>query len=120
MTDKELQHYGILGMKWGVRRSQAQLDRAGGRTKKRRAEAHEDSKTAKALKKRKLRTLSNAEIRKLNERLQLERQYRELTKRKAAVGKKTANKILSRIGNRIVDKTIDKGMDLTVNRILGK
>jgi hypothetical protein len=29
----ELKHYGILGMRWGVRRSQASLDRAAGRAK---------------------------------------------------------------------------------------
>lgn len=30
-TDAYLKHYGILGMKWGVRRSQSQLDKAAGR-----------------------------------------------------------------------------------------
>jgi len=29
--DEALEHYGVKGMKWGVRRSQAQLDRAAGR-----------------------------------------------------------------------------------------
>lgn len=32
ITDDELLHYGIPGMKWGVRRSQATLDRLAGRT----------------------------------------------------------------------------------------
>lgn len=31
---RELEHYGVKGMKWGVRRSQEQLDRSAGRRKK--------------------------------------------------------------------------------------
>ena len=35
MSDEEmLQHYGLLGMKWGVRRTPAQLTRANGRAGK--------------------------------------------------------------------------------------
>lgn len=33
-SSQELQHYGVLGQKWGVRRSQATLDRLAGRNKK--------------------------------------------------------------------------------------
>lgn len=32
VDDNSLTHYGVKGMKWGVRRSQAELDRAAGRT----------------------------------------------------------------------------------------
>ena len=32
--EEALEHYGVKGMKWGVRRTQAQLDRAAGRVKK--------------------------------------------------------------------------------------
>jgi hypothetical protein len=37
----ELSHYGILGMKWGVRRSQRELDRLAGRVKEQQAKRAE-------------------------------------------------------------------------------
>lgn len=62
MQDKELYHYGVLGMKWGRRKSRMS----------------QDAREAKAIKKKKVSEMSNAELRKLNERRNLERNYKQL------------------------------------------
>lgn len=59
-------HYGVKGMKWGVRRSQAALDRAAGRRQS------ADARTARQNQARPVSELSNKELKALNERLQLE------------------------------------------------
>lgn len=79
-----LQHYGVLGMKWGVRK-----DRSGSRfARRKRAPNSEDYERAKTLKKKSVKQLSNAELRELNNRMQLESQYRNLKKQNVSAGKK--------------------------------
>lgn len=81
--NNELCHHGVKGQKWGVRRYQ---NKDGSRIKGGKSESwSEDAKTAKSLKNKSLNEMSNAELRKLNERQQLEQTYRRMNKN--AIGK---------------------------------
>lgn len=71
----ELYHYGILGMKWGVQRSQKQSGKTAKRSK--RENLSDDAKEASKIKRKKVGEMSNAELKKLNERMNLERNYKQ-------------------------------------------
>lgn len=75
----ELYHWGIKGQKWGVRRFQnknGSLTSAGRKRQKR--QMSQDAKEASIIKKKKVSEMSNAELRKLNERQNLERNHKSL------------------------------------------
>lgn len=91
MDNNVLTHAGLKGMKWGVRRFQnpdGTLTPAGKKRYAKKTSDSEDYTRAKALKKKKLRQLSNAELKELNNRMQLESQYRNLKKQNVSAGKK--------------------------------
>ena len=69
----ELYHYGVLGMKWGVRRDRSH---SGGSRRKR--SMSDDAREASTIKKKKVSQMSNAELKKLNERSRLEQEYSRL------------------------------------------
>lgn len=112
----ELYHYGILGMKWGVRRAGKS-----GSSKPKRVKS-EDYTRAKNLKKKKLSELSNVELKELNNRMQLESQYKNLKKQNINIGRKfvtdlvydtaknTASSYASKYARQGIDKFVDKMM----------
>ena len=86
-----LKHYGVLGMHWGIRKDK-------GISKGRKRKPSEDYIQTKELRKKRMYELSNTELKALNERKNLEAQYRNLNKTKVDLGKKFAADILKEIG----------------------
>lgn len=89
-----LKHYGVLGMHWGIRK-----DEHGVRRGRRRARSvSEDYQISRTLRRKHPSQMSNAELRALNERLNLERQYKNLSPKKVHQGQKFLAEILKEMG----------------------
>ena len=67
INEEELMHYGVLGMRWGVRR--ASKRRGGSKKKKASRQSQQQPK----------RRMSNKELQSRVRRMKLEQQYRDLT-----------------------------------------
>lgn len=123
-VDEYLAHFGVKGMRWGVRRSKTQLASGGsdnGRS--------DDSMAAKgAIKKVKssgLKSLSNKELSDLNTRLTLEANFSKLTTPQKKSGKSfiqkalgaadTTNKII-----KLMDSPAGKAMQASLVQKTGK
>ena len=80
----ELYHYGVLGMKWGVRKNNRKLERI--KRKANRRGWDSDAENAAVTRTKSIKQMSNAELRKLNERTQLERTYSQLNPKSISKG----------------------------------
>jgi len=78
--DKFLAHYGVPGMKWGHHTSGS-------------SKGSKKSKKPKLQKKR-MSEMSNEELKNFNTRMNLEKQYRKLSKSKVDVGRRVFNNIV--------------------------
>lgn len=115
---KHLIHYGVLGMKWGVRTGGS--GKSGGRSGGKRGsvgsrlsahyrrsvdqkygKASADSAAASKLKGRSLRSLSNDELKILTTRMQLERQYKSLKTQDISAGQKWVTDLLLSSGKEV-------------------
>jgi len=108
-----LKHYGVPGMKWGVIRNKLALARA-----RRDRNKSEDFKTKKALSKKKLSSLSNKELKQLNERMQLEQNFKRLKREQVSAGQKRAEKILGQIGNQLLSAAINEVTKRSMDRVI--
>lgn len=91
MDNDELMHYGVLGMKWGVRKARRSKKPSADRTES----YSEDYKNAHS--KKSVKYMSDSELQNRNKRLSMEKQYAQLTK-KTSRGKKIVQTLISVAG----------------------
>lgn len=93
--NNELYHYGVLGMKWGVHRSKSGSSSSGKRSRGHKSAI--DPSYKKAHSKKKLKYMSDNDLREINNRLNAERQYKDLTRTKSR-GKSAVDAFVSTAG----------------------
>lgn len=101
-----LQHFGILGMKWGRRRSRAELERA----------RSDDSKSAKKVKSKSVSEMSNDELKSLTQRMQLERQLRDLRQSEKTTGQRIVEDVLKEVGKELIKSAVKSGIDTALKK----
>ena len=101
----ELYHYGILGMKWGRRKAKYSSSNnpkykkkySSARPKAKPSYISKDSKRVKNIKRKHIDEMTNEELKVANNRLNLEKQYKDLTRRQS-VGQKAVKTFIGVAG----------------------
>ena len=87
----ELQHYGILGMKWGVRRARKDSGSTSTRNRNSRIEdVNEDYRRAHS--KKSVKDMSDKELREMMNRVQMEQNYQRLAQKSISQGRSDVKK----------------------------
>ena len=119
LTEKyynELYHYGILGMKWGVRRNRKSASSSASKTKpKTKRIPSEDYIQAREIKKKELYEMSNKEIETVTRRMQLEQNYKNLNRQRVSRGQKFVTDILTEVGKETVKGLVKSGVKTGMN-----
>lgn len=120
-----LEQYGVKGMRWGVRRTDAQLGRAakkesddGGGGKGGESGGSESRKAASG---KKVSDLSDSELKKLTERLNTEQQYAKLTApppAKSAAIKKFVSEIVVNVARTQITQVANRQASSIINDAL--
>lgn len=121
-NQNELYHYGIKGMRWGVRRTDAQLGhnpkKSSGKSKNVIVKSKKIS--SKQQRKNEMKNMSDAELRSRINRIQMEKQYMQLTEPQLSPGKKFVKDVLTNAAKQTVTnytaKYMTKGMEALMDQ----
>lgn len=94
-----LVHYGIKGMKWGIRRTEEQLRRARGKLE---SDANRSEVKRRKATYKNRRTISDDDLRKEVSRLELEKKYKNLVDEDVRPGRTAVQKFLKSTGGRVL------------------
>lgn len=123
--DDVLAHYGIRGMKWGIRRkatvgpqevivrdNRRKIRTSGGSGLPAHPDAVRARKIAQIVKKSGTKAVSNQDLQAYANRLQLEQNISRLTTQQKSPGAKASKFILNRAGNKAVDEVLNESTKL--------
>lgn len=102
ISNAELYHYGVLGMKWGKRKGPSIIS-----TIKSKSKPKED-----------ISKLSDNELRQRINRIQMERQYKQLTAKEKSRGAKLVTNILTNAAQQTASKYVSQYMSKGVESLL--
>ena len=109
--DNILEHYGTKGMKWGIRKKSGKGSAKSGQKGKAKQAESEKRTSTKKYKKSAARKLSDERLKKRVNRLNMERQYKDLVskqkpKSKVSRGAKTVGNMIANAGAKAVRKQV--------------
>lgn len=128
-NDDHLEHHGVPGMKWGVRKKSNRLTLMKVR-KQRRVEKNKErfnrhkSQVSELIKKQKaksdgVKNMSDDELRKKINRLNLEKQYKDLNRSTVSSGRKAVNEILTSSMRSVAKEATRTAIGTTLNTVTG-